>query len=416
MLHLVIGFMSFMMLVFSGCAIFTPPKEHPVQYDWVPLSKWLRTSYGSVFSMTPERRTVIVIPKPETAVKICAESPPDVAESMASAIRFAAEAQVKGYGGKVDLSSIFSSSAMMLFYRSQGVQLFRDGMYNLCQAHMNGLIDQNQYLIKYEKLLDIAQKLIESEIPAMQAIKIAEAVERAKAQKVAETASEAVKISKDATGKALKDIEAAEKALEDVKKLLGETKLPEKPPATPKPPKLEQFSGTIKSVDKEAKSIIVTNKEKVENTFVVDEKTTKITRDTKDLPPTDLKDNMSVDVEYKKERDKMIATAIKVSTPPAAPATLEPPKSEQFSGTIKSDVDANAKSIVVTDEKVEKTFVVDEKVVKITKDKETIKIGDLKAGMNVAIEYKKEGDKMIATAIKVSGSRADKRKSNPKSN
>jgi len=83
------------------------------------------------------------------------------------------------------------------------------------------------------------------------------------------------------------------------------------------------------------------------------------------------------------------------STKPAPPAQLE-----KFSGKIKS-MDAMAKSIVVAKGKTEKTFVIDEST-KITKGKDTVALTDLKAGLNVAIEAKKEGDKLIASTIKVS--------------
>ena len=90
------------------------------------------------------------------------------------------------------------------------------------------------------------------------------------------------------------------------------------------------------------------------------------------------------------------------TTAPAAakPATPAPVKLEKFSGAIKS-VDAVAKSIVVVKGKTEKTFVVTAET-KITKGKEALKFEDLKAGMNVAVEYKKDGDKLIAVTIKVS--------------
>ena len=83
------------------------------------------------------------------------------------------------------------------------------------------------------------------------------------------------------------------------------------------------------------------------------------------------------------------------STKPAPPA-----KMEKFSGAVKN-VDAMAKSIVVAKGKTEKTFVIDEST-KITKGKDTVALADLKAGANVAIEAKKEGDKLIASTIKVS--------------
>jgi hypothetical protein len=68
-------------------------------------------------------------------------------------------------------------------------------------------------------------------------------------------------------------------------------------------------------------------------------------------------------------------------------------------------MDAMAKSIVVAKGKTEKTFVMDENT-KITKGKETVALADLKAGTNVVIEAKKEGDKLIASTIKVSAPKA----------
>jgi hypothetical protein len=90
-------------------------------------------------------------------------------------------------------------------------------------------------------------------------------------------------------------------------------------PATTAPAKLEKFSGTIKSVDPMAKSIVVA-KGKVEKTFAVDE-TAKITKGKRDLTFVDLKAGMSTVVEYKMDGDKMIAMAIKGATPKAAPKT-----------------------------------------------------------------------------------------------
>ncbi len=88
----------------------------------------------------------------------------------------------------------------------------------------------------------------------------------------------------------------------------------------------------------------------------------------------------------------------------AAPASTKPAKLEKFSGEIKG-VDAMAKSIVVAKAKDEKTFATTADT-KITKGKEALKFEDLKAGMNVVIEYKKDMDKLIAVTIKVSAPKA----------
>lgn len=93
---------------------------------------------------------------------------------------------------------------------------------------------------------------------------------------------------------------------------------------------------------------------------------------------------------------------------PAAPASTKPAKVEKFAGDIKS-VDAMAKSIVVAKGKEEKTFVAATDT-KITKGKEALKFEDLKAGMNVAIGYKTEMDKMMAVTIKVSAPKAAPKK------
>jgi outer membrane lipoprotein-sorting protein len=99
-----------------------------------------------------------------------------------------------------------------------------------------------------------------------------------------------------------------------------------------------------------------------------------------------------------------IAAAPPKEAAPASPKPAPAAKLEKFAGDIKS-VDAMAKSIVVAKGKEEKTFGVTADT-KITKGKEALKFEDLKAGMNLAIEYKKEMDKMIAVMIKVSAPKA----------
>ena len=94
---------------------------------------------------------------------------------------------------------------------------------------------------------------------------------------------------------------------------------PAKPAATPTPipANVEKFIGTIEKVDQMAKAIVVKGKVKKEEktlTFVIDDKT-KIQKAGKDVPFADLKKEMQVSVEYKKEGEKMIATMIKVAAP-----------------------------------------------------------------------------------------------------
>jgi len=82
----------------------------------------------------------------------------------------------------------------------------------------------------------------------------------------------------------------------------------------------------------------------------------------------------------------------------AAPATTAPVKMQKFTGEIKS-MDAMAKSIVVTQGKLEKSFLITADT-KITKGKQALKFEDLKEGLHIHIEYVKEMDKNVAATIK----------------
>jgi hypothetical protein len=104
------------------------------------------------------------------------------------------------------------------------------------------------------------------------------------------------------------------------------------------------------------------------------------------------------------------------AAPAPAPKPAAPAKLEKFSGAIEN-VNEMAKAIEVKGKvkKEEKalTFATDDKT-KITKGKETLSFADLKKGMNVSVEYKKDGDKMVAAVIKVSAPKAAPKKEEPK--
>ena len=102
----------------------------------------------------------------------------------------------------------------------------------------------------------------------------------------------------------------------------------------------------------------------------------------------------------------------KAKPAPAKPAAAPAPKLEKFSGDIKT-VDAMAKNVIVAKGKEEKTFATTADT-KITKGKDTLKFEDLKAGMNVSVEYKKEMDKIIAGTIKVAAPKAAPKKEGAK--
>ncbi|MCX5886042.1 MAG: hypothetical protein NT096_09075 [Proteobacteria bacterium] len=93
-------------------------------------------------------------------------------------------------------------------------------------------------------------------------------------------------------------------------------------------------------------------------------------------------------------------TGMLMAAEPAAPAKQEATKEEVFRGTVVS-VDAVANTIVVNNKKAnkEETFQVDSKT-KITFAKKEYKLADIKKDQKVAVHYRVEGDKKIATLIR----------------
>jgi hypothetical protein len=93
---------------------------------------------------------------------------------------------------------------------------------------------------------------------------------------------------------------------------------------------------------------------------------------------------------------------------PAAPAKEEKPKIEKLTGVVEK-IDEMAKAVVVKDKKGEKTFAVDDKT-KITKGGKDMPFAELKKGTNVSVEYKKDGEKLVAVAIKAAAPKAAPKK------
>jgi hypothetical protein len=114
------------------------------------------------------------------------------------------------------------------------------------------------------------------------------------------------------------------------------------------------------------------------------------------------------------------ATTAVAPAPAAAPAPApekakaEKPKAakvEKFSGTVEK-VDATAKSVVVKDKKGEKTFMIGEKT-KLTKGGKDMPFAEVKEGMHASVEYKTEGDKMMAEKMTVSAPKAAPKEKKP---
>jgi hypothetical protein len=107
--------------------------------------------------------------------------------------------------------------------------------------------------------------------------------------------------------------------------------------------------------------------------------------------------------------------AEKPAAPPAEKAKVEKPKMEKFAGMIDK-VDEMGKAIDVKGKvkKEDKTMTFGTTAdTKITRGKDTLAFADLKKGMDIAVEYKKDGDKMIAATIKVAAPKAAPKKEKP---
>jgi hypothetical protein len=105
----------------------------------------------------------------------CSEAPPDAATSLSESLSVSLKAnyQTAGQtaGGSADFTKGLASYANQLFYRTQGVQLFRDGSFALCLAHMNGFIDNTSFESLIDKLIIASSALIDKEIPYLAEIK-----------------------------------------------------------------------------------------------------------------------------------------------------------------------------------------------------------------------------------------------------
>jgi hypothetical protein len=99
---------------------------------------------------------------------------------------------------------------------------------------------------------------------------------------------------------------------------------PVKPTTEKKMEKMEKFSGLIEKVDEMGKAIVVRGKMMTVYktlTFAINDKT-KITKGKTTTTLGDLKKDMQVSIEYKKEMNKMIAVTIEVSVPKDAPKRI----------------------------------------------------------------------------------------------
>lgn len=149
----------------SGCASYFSARP-PVIEDKVGLSG--RETVGTLATAADYR---VIYVKLDPDAKLCAEAPADAgaqfSQTFAAALS-AAGAQPLGVEAKAGLAVAMKQ----LFKRSQGVQLYRDGAFALCNLYLNGGMSQAQYFAELQELRKTAARLIEKEIPYLEKITI----------------------------------------------------------------------------------------------------------------------------------------------------------------------------------------------------------------------------------------------------
>ena len=137
---------------------------------------WLSNRSGvHALSTKIERRLVVFERKKkgeddDLRLKVCAESPAEATQALNSINKLTVELEKAGIP-KGSFDSTLSTAVHAAFKRTQGLQFYRDGAYQLCQAYMNGLITKSngktaeeKFLSHLKELENKAVKLIKQEL------------------------------------------------------------------------------------------------------------------------------------------------------------------------------------------------------------------------------------------------------------
>lgn len=133
-----------MSLTFHGCGLdlFTS-SESPLVED--NIGNWPLHQVGTL-GVTADRRIVIVRLHNDSAGagRFCAEPPPDAGQNVASALTtlLNVSSDKLDTNLKAELAKSLASNFQAFVKRSQGLQLYRDAMYNLCQSSLNQALDK----------------------------------------------------------------------------------------------------------------------------------------------------------------------------------------------------------------------------------------------------------------------------------
>ncbi|MCR9495507.1 hypothetical protein NB493_08925 [Vibrio alginolyticus] len=139
--------------------------RHVVE-DQLVTSHTREQEIGTV-AVTAQRRLIIANLKTGS---FCSEPPPEVADSISSAIAMALEANIsKGKEVNAELASNFARHVNQLYKRAHTVQLFRDASYHLCVNSVNtanGRSSYESYKDDLKHMMDSVLPILEKEVTA----------------------------------------------------------------------------------------------------------------------------------------------------------------------------------------------------------------------------------------------------------
>ena len=151
----------------GGCASYFTPRP-PVIEDKVGIKKHEKVG---TLSTAPDYRVVYV--RLDETAQLCAEAPADAGAQFGSTFAAGLTGPLGGTEKLTPEAKVSLAVAMkQLFKRSQGVQLYRDGVFALCNMHLNKVISAADYLGEMRELRKAATFLVEKEIPYLVNISI----------------------------------------------------------------------------------------------------------------------------------------------------------------------------------------------------------------------------------------------------
>ncbi len=125
-----------------------------------------------IIATTADRRAIMFrdvspsdVRKVGLTTEVCAEPPPDVATNLTSEFAGKISAKVDKIDiGSAEFRNYMQILSQIIFIRSQGVQLYRDGMYNLCVAALNRRVDDAFYQQHSREILMAAKDIVLKEL------------------------------------------------------------------------------------------------------------------------------------------------------------------------------------------------------------------------------------------------------------